>query len=399
MPTGADSRGKRPSTPTRRPEAVGKLLLLRIASLRVLSLTAVIPATKDPPTLERCLRAIELAAEAPEEVLVIDRCAQRGPAGARNEGARRAAGDVLVFIDADVAVHPDAFTRVRAAFRGEPELAGMFGSYDDVPPAPGLVSQFRNLLHHHVHQTSPGRATTFWAGIGAMRRDVFLTSGGFDEARFKAPFVEDIELGMRIVDKGERVRLDPGLLGTHLKRWTLGGMVWTDLTRRGAPWVAMLLRRRSSSSALNLSWRHRLSAAGWLFTLAGLAVRRLPPALGAFAAVLLLNRSFYALLLRRLGLARCSLGVGLHGLHQLTAVASVPLGAAGYVLERRGDRRPAAARAGVPPSEVGVLRLENEPGLVDAVDSPVSRRPKPQIVRLNGEGPSGARNAAGAHPA
>jgi Glycosyl transferase family group 2 len=304
-----------------------------------------------------------------------------------------------VFIDADVAVHPDAFTRVRAAFRGEPELAGMFGSYDDVPPAPGLVSQFRNLLHHHVHQTSPGRATTFWAGIGAMRRDVFLTSGGFDEARFKAPFVEDIELGMRIVDKGERVRLDPGLLGTHLKRWTLGGMVWTDLTRRGAPWVAMLLRRRSSSSALNLSWRHRLSAAGWLFTLAGLAVRRLPPALGAFAAVLLLNRSFYALLLRRLGLARCSLGVGLHGLHQLTAVASVPLGAAGYVLERRGDRRPAAARAGVPPSEVGVLRLENEPGLVDAVDSPVSRRPKPQIVRLNGEGPSGARNAAGAHPA
>lgn len=348
------------------------------------SLTAVIPATKDPPTLERCLLAIEAAAEAPEEVLVVDRCAQRGPAGARNEGARRATGDVLVFIDADVAIHPDAFTRVRAAFGGEPELAGLFGSYDDAPPAPGLVSQFRNLLHHHVHQSSPGRATTFWAGVGAMRRDVFLNSGGFDEVRYTAPFVEDIELGMRIVDEGERVRLDPGLFGTHLKRWTLRGMVWTDLTRRGAPWVAMLLRRGSSSSALNLSLRHRLSAAAWLSTLGGLAIRRLHPALAAFAAVLLLNRSFYALLLRRLGLARCGVGVALHGLHQLTAVASVPLGAAGYALERRGDRRLAAASAGGSPSEVGVLSLENEPGLVDAVDLPVGQRRRPEIAVVNG---------------
>jgi len=324
---------------------------MRIASRRLPRLTAVIPATKDPPTLERCLRAIQAAADAPEEVLVVDRCATRGPAAARNEGARRATGEVLVFIDADIAVHPDAFSRVRAAFRSEPELGGLFGSYDDTPAAPGLVSQFRNLLHHHVHQTSAGRATTFWAGVGAMRRDLFLTSGGFDEVRFTAPFVEDIELGMRIVDAGERVRLDPGLLGTHLKRWTLGGMVWTDLTRRGAPWVAMLLRRRSWSSALNLSWRHRLSAAAWLSTLAGLVGRRAHAVLGAFAAVLLLNRSFYALLLGRLGLVRGAIGVALHGLHQLTAVASVPLGAAGYARERRDGRRPAAARAPDRPGE------------------------------------------------
>ena len=39
-----------------------------------------------------------------------------GPAAARNAAAAAAAGDVLVFIDSDVAVERDAFTRIRAAF-------------------------------------------------------------------------------------------------------------------------------------------------------------------------------------------------------------------------------------------------------------------------------------------
>jgi GT2 family glycosyltransferase len=302
-------------------------------------LTAVIPATNQPSTLGRCLAAVDEASDPPEEVIVVDRLDERGPAWARNDGVCRASGNVVVFIDADVAVHQDAFTRVRAAFTDEPALAGVFGSYDDNPEAPGLVSRFRNLLHYHVHQTSSGLATTFWAGLGAMRRDVFLDSGGFDATRFRAPLVEDIELGMRIVEAGARVRLDPGLLGTHLKRWTLRKMIWTDLTRRGAPWVAMLLRRRSTSSALNLAWRHRLSAAGWLWALSGLLRLRTGPAVGGVSAVLLLNRSFYGLLARKLGPAGAGIGVLLHGLHQLTAVASVPVGALGYARERRSARR------------------------------------------------------------
>ena len=42
-----------------------------------------------------------------------------------------------------------------AAWRGStptPASTALFGSYDDAPAAPGLVSQFRNLLHHYVHQ-------------------------------------------------------------------------------------------------------------------------------------------------------------------------------------------------------------------------------------------------------
>ena len=89
-------------------------------------------------------------------------------------GAARATGDVLVFVDADVLPHRDAFRRIRSAFRGQPELIAVFGSYDDSPPAPGAVSGFRNLLHHYVHQQASGDADTFWAGLGAIRREAFL---------------------------------------------------------------------------------------------------------------------------------------------------------------------------------------------------------------------------------
>ena len=69
----------------------------------------------------------------PEETLVVAAPRSDGPAAARNTGAREATGDVLVFVDADVLVHRDAFARIRAAFASDPNLTAVFGSYDDDP--------------------------------------------------------------------------------------------------------------------------------------------------------------------------------------------------------------------------------------------------------------------------
>ena len=292
----------------------------------MLTLSAIVPATNDPPTLGRCTAAIRDADAAPEELLVVREPARTGPAAARNAGAREANGDVLVFIDADIEIHADAFSRIRAAFADQDELVALFGSYDNAPAAPGVVSRFRNLLHHHVHQTSAGPATTFWGGIGAIRRQAFEEIGGFDEERFAVPSIEDIELGMRLTAAGARIVLDPGIQGTHLKRWTLGQMLRTDLRDRGIPWVQLLLESRGGSSALNLSWRHRLSTASVVLGAGALLLGRLRTALAATGALLVLNRSFYTLLARRRGGFEAMAGVGLHALHHLTAAAAVPLG-------------------------------------------------------------------------
>jgi glycosyltransferase involved in cell wall biosynthesis len=302
---------------------------------RALTLSAVVPATNRPPTLAACVEAIRRADEAPEEIVVVEHPEQAGPSRARNDGADRATGDVLVFVDADVVVHRDAFRRIREAFAADDELTGVFGSYDDSPPAPDPVSGFRNLLHHHVHQSAAGPARTFWAGLGAVRRGAFLAAGGFDHDAFPGAAIEDVELGFRLTDLGARIRLDPALQGTHLKRWRLGEMIHTDVFRRGVPWIALLARRRAIPAELNLAWRHRLSTALVLAGLAAAIGRRPCTAAGAWGAFVLVNRSFYALLARRRGTAQAVAGVGLHAAHQLAAAAAVPLGVLAHLRAAR----------------------------------------------------------------
>ena len=297
-------------------------------------LSVVIPATDQPVHLGRVVEAIHHAEEPPDDVIVVDDPAIRGPAAARNAGAARADGEVLVFVDADVVPRPDAFRRIRRAFEGDPNLTGIFGSYDDAPEALGVVSRFRNLLHHYVHQGSAGAATTFWAGLGAIRREAFFETGGFDAVRYRSASIEDIELGMRLAADGARLELDPDLQGTHLKRWTLVSMVRTDLVGRGIPWIALLARERATPTGLNLGWRHRLSAGMSIVVIASLATRRPRPAAVAGAAFVALNAGFYAVLLKRRGVPEAAAGIALHMLHHLTGVAAVPLGLLKHARER-----------------------------------------------------------------
>jgi GT2 family glycosyltransferase len=241
-------------------------------------LSVIVPAYQCAPMLRRCLAGL-VASDLPRatwELLVVDDGSTddtpavaapladrvlrvpdgpRGPAQARNLGARAARSDLLVFVDADVVVAPHTLRGFADLFRADPTLAAAFGAYDDQPADPGVVSQYRNLLHRYVHLRHAGDAETFWAGCGAVRRADFLTVGGFDAARYPRPQIEDIELGYRLRDRGARIRLVPTLTGTHLKRWTLGGMLRVDLRDRAIPWTRLLLSRRTrlSHATLNLA--------------------------------------------------------------------------------------------------------------------------------------------------
>ena len=154
------------------------------------TLSVVIPATNEPPKLARVLAAVEQADTPPEEVIVVEEPPNAGPATARNLGSKRASGDVLVFVDADVEVHADAFARIREAFdedrrsrrrlrlvRRRPR-SGRTGLRHP-QPAPSL-------------RAPPGRRAD---------RDV------------PHPSIEDIELGARLHRDGARLVLDPSIQG------------------------------------------------------------------------------------------------------------------------------------------------------------------------------------------
>ena len=201
---------------------------------------------------------------------------REGPAGARNAGVLAVESELVLFVDADCVLHGDAIARVRDAFRAEPELVALCGSYDARPPERNFFSLYMNLRHHYTHQRARREPASFWAGCGAVRREAFLRAGGFDAERYPRPEIEDIELAGRLRPLG-RLRLDPDLQVTHLKRWTLRSVVETDVLRRALPWARLLRETGELPDDLNLRRSQRLAAA-----LAPLAILALP--LGPWAA-------------------------------------------------------------------------------------------------------------------
>jgi hypothetical protein len=254
---------------------------------------------------------------------------------------------VLVFIDADVIVAPGALERVVEVFLEEPQTSAVFGAYDERPAEPGFVSQYKNLAHSYVHQSSPGAARTFWAGFGAVRREAFLSVGGFDE-RFSRPSVEDIDLGYRLTAAGHLVKLDPMLRACHLKRWTLTSMILSDMRDRGIPWTQLILRHGALHDDLNVRSAYR-----WSIVLAYLAAVSLGAAVSdprfiavtliAMAGLTILHWRYYGFFYTRRG---ASFAVGawlLHGLHHLYNGLSFAAGTALFVGARYlGVRLPGA---------------------------------------------------------
>jgi GT2 family glycosyltransferase len=230
----------------------------------------------------------------------------RGPAGARNLGAREARGDILFFVDADVVIPPETVHLVLAAFQDDPGLAALFGSYDDDPSAGNFLSQYKNLFHHYVHQTARETATTFWSGCGAVRREIFISMGGFDEG-FRRPSIEDVELGYRLTRAGYRIRLVKEIQVKHLKRWGVRSLLRADILYRALPWTALILREGKLLNDLNLKLSSRISTAAVYLLLASLAFSiRFPwllvPAAACALALLALNWDLYRFFFQKRGL-------------------------------------------------------------------------------------------------
>jgi glycosyltransferase involved in cell wall biosynthesis len=304
-------------------------------------LSVVIPVHNGAIDLKRCLRRLRDSPGIEYELIVVDDGSTddsaevaeafgariirhevpRGPAAARNTGALAALAPIIFFLDADVAVHPDTLARAARRFDAGLGIDALFGSYDDRPEGRGLVSQYRNLLHHFVHQRGQFQddirpARTFWTGCGAIRKAIFLDLGGFDPRIYRRPAIEDIELGYRINRAGGSIVLARDVQATHLKRWTFLGMIRTDIFQRGVPWMLLMLRSKVAETDLNVDRAGRLSVAAT--GVAGLAVIASPffPILGllavaCLAAIVGLNRDFYGFLSRTKG--------------RWFAVASIPL--------------------------------------------------------------------------
>jgi len=163
-------------------------------------ISVVIPVHNASAFLPRCLSALQTSTFADFECVVVDDGStddsgslaaaagasvistggQRGPAFARNRGVAASSGEIIFFVDADVLVQPGTVAQVAKSFEENPALDALIGSYDEDTAELNFLSKYKNLMHCFVHQQGKRRASTFWTGCGALRRDVFDEFGGFD---------------------------------------------------------------------------------------------------------------------------------------------------------------------------------------------------------------------------
>jgi glycosyltransferase involved in cell wall biosynthesis len=289
------------------------------------SVSVVIPVYNGGDAFRTCLASLDALDPPPLEIIVVgdgdtdgsSEAARKqgalvwrtsscqGPASARNLGTQKASGDILFFLDADVIIPIGAVRQVAEAFFKNPGLSALFGSYDDAPADAGFLSQYRNLLHHYVHQNGNEQACSFWAACGAIRRKVFLSLNGFN-ADYKRPSIEDIELGYRLKKKGHHIFLDKNLLVKHLKRWNALSILKTDFLDRALPWTRLIFLKGGFIDDLNLKIESRLSVACVFVLMISLILTMiskifLAPALLSALLLCIFNRDLYRFFVRKHG--------------------------------------------------------------------------------------------------
>jgi GT2 family glycosyltransferase len=163
--------------------------------------SVVVPTLGRPEALARCVAGLE-AQTVPVEVVVVEDSERRGPAWARNEGLRRARGEVVCFTDDDCEPEPGwAETLAAPIHAGEAEAAtGAVRMGEGATAADRAWEVIVDYLQ--VRAATPGTASPGFAVTAnlAARRSL-LERFPFDES-FPMAAGEDRDWGERVARAG-----------------------------------------------------------------------------------------------------------------------------------------------------------------------------------------------------
>ncbi|UCD20856.1 MAG: glycosyltransferase [archaeon] len=129
----------------------------------------------------------------------------KGPAVARNFGAKKAKGEFILFTDADCVPEKNWIKNITSPFKNK-KVVGVSGSYGKNLNKKSIISR---LIHFEIlerykklkKQKEIDFISTYSA---AYRRKIFLKTKGFDES-FKKPAGEDTELSFKMHKYGKLI--------------------------------------------------------------------------------------------------------------------------------------------------------------------------------------------------
>jgi glycosyltransferase involved in cell wall biosynthesis len=234
----------------------------------------------------------------------------RGPGAARNLGAERAEGEVLLFTDSDCLPCETWVEKMLEPFSKDPQVIGVQGAYLTQQTAP--MARFGQIEIEDRYRRMKKSSFIDFIGTYAAgyRKQVFFENGKFDD-RFPIASGEDADLSFRLASKGLKMVFQPEAVVFHRHPDTLFRYLKVKFWR--AYWRNLLYRRHSSRIFKDSYTPQALkfqTLLGLLFPLSFLAYFFLPlwylAPLTMVAGILLFSLPFTLWVMRRdflLGLA------------------------------------------------------------------------------------------------
>lgn len=196
------------------------------------TVSVIIPNHNYEKTLRACLESVYAQTLRPLDVVVVDdastdrsrdiarafpcvlvaRPDNGGVSAARNLGVAASAGQVLFFLDSDIALAPDAIENAVDLLMDDPETGCVHGVLDPEPLYDdGPVEVYHCLHAHFWRHRSAGIVGTAFFALAAIERHVFEATGPFDENLRDS---EDVEYSDRLAAT-HRIRLSERVTGRH----------------------------------------------------------------------------------------------------------------------------------------------------------------------------------------
>jgi GT2 family glycosyltransferase len=179
--------------------------------------------------------------------------AKRGVAAARNVGAMAAAGDVIVFLNADVQPAPDFLTRISGHYAQGADYVAVDAQVINVE---STYARYIEAQHQHLYGSN---RPVGWTEGFSCRRTLAIEAGLFPDV-LPGAGGEDVEFVTRLVKLGAKGVVDKSIVVRHVTPSAFGDF-WRQWEGRGA--AVPFLRLRVHHIGWPRMVAERVAAALW----------------------------------------------------------------------------------------------------------------------------------------
>lgn len=286
--------------------------------------SVIIPVCNAQDTLKYCLDSIFSSENKDFEVIIVDtkstdQSAQiaktypcqlitlqenKGAAYSRNVGSDNAKGEILVFIDDDIAIKKDTLWLIDKGFKEDKDIVAITGILGKEGPQRNFFTQYKNLYMHYIFKQCPRYVDFLYGSLMAIKKDYLL------RLNENLKMMEDTELGLRFKKLNKKILLNPELEIVHFKKYNFKSIIRNDflipfwcvksfMLHNGYKDIFKKRRfshvRLSQIMSIVISFLLLVSLIFWKQPGAKIVFFILPP------AFLLLNYNFFAFLYRERG--------------------------------------------------------------------------------------------------